>query len=814
MRNVPNHITAALEALKFCGARREGLRTLNYAEWTDLLSRWRFLRLMVPLRLECGDDLPEWVRAQIDGNISDNAKRFERIKAVYLEFVDALRETRGEHLVLKGFAQAPDYVEHPRFRLQSDIDIFCPPRSILRARNALSRLGYEPSRSLELPPREHLPAMERRTCWEWRGNPYDPEIPISWELHYRFWNEIKTRISPKGLDQFWLRRVERRLDNFSFPSLNPADQLAYVALNVLRDAFNGDTHVHLLYELARFLHLNADNESFWKDWRELHHNSLRSLEVISFRLAFHCFACRLPEAVKKEIDCSSAAIQAWFQRYADSPIRALLRPNKDVLWLHLAMLESPRDKRAILFKRLFPTYAPPVGVAAFQNPVRDEDAGPSRLLWRGVRYVSYLIPRAAYHLRVIPSTLWHGVGLWWSAKNLRKDFLTFFAASSLFNLGAFIFFFLYNLYLLDRGFREDLLGLVASANAIGSVAGTLPAGMLAQRIGLRKTLLLCFTTVSLIMALQSLLALRAPLVALSFLAGAASTIYAVAFSPAIAQLTSEQNRPFGFSLLFSSGIAIGVCGSQAGGLLPGWLAHIGPLGAPAQAKQASLLIACGLVALGALAACGLKFAPMPVQETKLWPRNPFLLRFLPAIAIWSLVTGAFSPFANVYFAQHLRMPAQRIGMVFTASQLSQVVAMLAAPSIFRRFGLVNGIVYTQVATALTLGGLAVGPAPSAAMVYACYTAFEWMNEPGMYSLLMNQVKPAEQTGASALNFLVISLAQAIAAAAAGDSFARFGYPAVIGVTAGVALAAAFLFRLLLGNAALCTREGSPARLGL
>jgi MFS family permease len=428
--------------------------------------------------------------------------------------------------------------------------------------------------------------------------------------------------------------------------------------------------------------------------------------------------------------------------------------------------------------------------------------------------VSYLIPRAAYHLRVIPSTLWHGVVLWWSAKNLRKDFLTFFAASSLFNLGAFIFFFLYNLYLLDRGFREDFLGLVASANAIGSVAGTLPAGMLAQRFGLRKTLLLCFILVSGIFALQSLLVLRAPLAALSFLAGAASTIYAVAFSPAIAQLTSEQNRPFGFSLLFSSGIAIGICGSQTGGRLPGWLAHIGPLGAPAQAKQASLLIACGLVALGAWAACGLKFAPMPAPETKLWPRNPFLLRYLPAIAIWSLATGAFSPFANAYFAQHLRMPAQRIGMVFTGSQLAQAVAMFAAPAIFRRFGLVNGIVYTQLATALALGCLAVGPAPAAAIDYACYTAFEWMNEPGMYSLLMNQVKPAEQTGASALNFLVISLAQAIAAAVVGDLLARLGYPAVIGVTAGVALAAAFLFRLLLGNAALQRPEGSPKRLGL
>jgi MFS family permease len=814
MRDVPNHITAALEALKFCGAGREALRTLNRAEWTDLLSRWRFLRLMVPLRLECGDDLPQWVRAQVDQNISDNAERFERIKAAYLEFAGALGETGGEHLVLKGFAQAPDYVEHPRFRLQSDIDIFGPPESLFQARNALCALGYQPSRPLEHPPRQHLPAMERKTSWEWRGNPYDPETPISWELHYLLWNEIKSRLGPKGLDQFWLRRVERRLDSISFPALNPVDHVAYVALNVLRDALQDDLPLPLVYELARFLHTNADNEPFWKNWRELHDDSLRSLEIVSFLLASHCFACRLPEEVKKEIDGLSPAIQAWFQRYADAPIRALLRPNKDALWLHLAMLESARDKRAILSKRLFPTYFPPVGVASPQDPVGDEDASSSRVLRRSVQYMSYLIPRAAYHLRVIPSTLWHGLVLWWSAKNLRKGFLTYFGACSLFNVGAFMFFFLYNLYLLDRGFREDFLGLVASANAIGSVAGTLPAGVLAQRIGLRKTLLLCYTLAALIAALQSLVVLKAALVLLSFLGGAAFTIAAVVDSPAIAQLTSEQNRPFGFSLLFSAGVAIGICGNQAGGLLPGWFAHIGPLGAPARAKQASLLAACAIMALGAWPAWRLKFTPIPARERKFWPRNPFLFRFLPAIAIWSLATGAFSPFANAYFAQRLHMPAQRIGMVFSGSQLSQVVAMLAAPKVFRRFGLVSGIVYTQVATALALGCLAVGPALSAAIVYCCYTAFEWMNEPGMYSLLMNQVKPAEQTGASALNFLVISLAQAIAAAVAGDSFARLGYPAVIGVTAGVALVAAISFRVLLGDAPFERSERLPVGLGL
>jgi predicted MFS family arabinose efflux permease len=187
-------------------------------------------------------------------------------------------------------------------------------------------------------------------------------------------------------------------------------------------------------------------------------------------------------------------------------------------------------------------------------------------------------------------------------------------------------------------------------------------------------------------------------------------------------------------------------------------------------------------------------------EKKLYPRNPFLFRFLPAIAIWALVTGSFSPFFNAYFSQYLRMPVKQIGIVFSFSNITQVIAILATPVIFRRLGLVPGIMYMQIATAISLALLAAAPgARSAAVVYTGFMAFQWMSEPGMDTLLMNEMSPSERSGASALNLFVISLAQAVAAGAAGASFARFGYPAVLGATAGVALVAAVLFRVLLGK---------------
>jgi predicted MFS family arabinose efflux permease len=215
------------------------------------------------------------------------------------------------------------------------------------------------------------------------------------------------------------------------------------------------------------------------------------------------------------------------------------------------------------------------------------------------------------------------------------------------------------------------------------------------------------------------------------------------------------------------------------------------------AGQGSLLIGCGIAALAAWPASHLRFGTAPPRATRLFPGNPLVFRFLAALAVWGLATGSLNPFFNAYFAQAIHMPVQRIGFVFSAAQFAQVIAMLLAPVVFRKFGLVTGIVYTQILTALTLAGLATGPGASvAALGYMGYSAFQWMSEPGMYSLLMSQVSAPERTGASALNFLVIFSSNAIAAALAGTAISRYGYSPVLGTAALVALFAAALFRAL------------------
>jgi len=691
--------------------------------------------------------------------------------------------------------------EWARYRTQGDIDVYVPPRNLLLARDALLGAGYRPIHGVEHMPTDHLPPMMRQVNWTWRGNFYDPELPIGIELRFRFWNASTTKLRPRGLEEFWERKVERNQDGLSFCSLNPVDNTAYAALHVLHHLLFGELVPYHVYELAHFLHVTANDERLWREWQSAD-DGLRCMETISFRLASDWFSCDLPELVQEEVDSLPAEVKQWFEDYRESPLHALIKPNKDRLWLHLSLLESSRDKCAVFFGTLLPVRVPPLK-AVGQWPLSVVP-----------KFIGYAASRFVHHLGTVPRTLVEGLRWWGRTKHLDPQFWTFYAASFCFDLGMFIFFFLFNLYLLDCGANEKSIGLITSAMAVGSVLGTIPAGITAERIGLRMTLLLCFMLVAFTAALRVLFVSAVPQYLFALLAGAATTIWAVCLPPALAQLTTEQSRPLGFSLVFSFGIGEGVLGGLIGGNLPRWVERLQPHASTVELKRISLLIACAIVAIGLWPVSRLKFASFRSDRKWTLPRNPFLLRFLVVIGVWSLVTGAFSPFFNLYAARHLQLALNQIGMVYSASQLSQVAAILIAPLIFKRFGLVTGIMYTQIATAVTLACLAgSSSASSPAVIYVTLMAFQWMSEPGMFSLLMSGVAPEERSGASAMNFLVISAANAVAMAAAGFGFSRFGYSAVLAAISGVGLLAAMLFRILLSGNHAPASSRTPARLG-
>jgi predicted MFS family arabinose efflux permease len=806
VHTIPPFLSAAL---RFQDPDLAQLRLASPAEWKSALSNWQAVRILLSAYHDRPSAFPDEVRIQLDSHLRDSAERFVRIKTAYARVASELRAAGAEHVVLKGISLFPGYADHPRFRPQGDVDLYCPPESVTRARDVLLSLGFRQKREHELLMADHLCTFVPGTGWRPSGRLCDPNMPICFEVHVCWWNEESTRLSAASVEDFWARRTARALDDWSFPGLDPVDNLGYTALNIVRDLLLSQAGADQVYGLSRFLHTQSSDQSFWRRWRGLHHDSVRQLQAISFRMARDSFHCNLPEEVQEELNRLPPRVRGWFDVFARSGLNLDFAHLKDGVWLHLALLSGLREKSRVLARswitrpRGFSSFSPEPTetITPEPRPRRSLVSHGAALASQTLKFGAWFVSRAAVRLSRLPPFLYSGARYQLAATGLSRPFWIFLAASFFFDVGLFIFFFLYNLFLLDRGFDEKFLGVMASVMNIGGIVCTLPAGLVINRLGLRKALFICFLGVPLVAASRAFSLSQTVLLGLAFLSGFITTIWAVVLSPAITRLTTEKNRSVAFSIECASGIGIGIIANLIASRIPGWLIRLQVASNSTDAKQRALILGCAIVALGILPISRLRFPPVCETSPRLYPRNRFLLRFLPAVAVWSLITGSLAPLANVYFAHHLKMPLEQLGVVLSTSSLLQVLAVLAAPLFFRRFGLVTAMAAAQVLIALLLAALAgASAAAPASILYIAYTGLLWMSEPGLFALLMSRVSPAEQAGASALNFLVISIFQAVAVASAGASFVRFGYPRSLLAMAILALASSFLFRRLLGLA--------------
>jgi MFS family permease len=413
------------------------------------------------------------------------------------------------------------------------------------------------------------------------------------------------------------------------------------------------------------------------------------------------------------------------------------------------------------------------------------------------------VPTAASGVSVLAAP-----AAWLIEKRLSRSFWVFFAVAFFFDFGFSVYFFLFNLYLLDFHFNERTIGLVGGALTLGSMIGTLPAGWVARKIGLRPLLALCLTAAPVVGVARAFFLFEWAQIGLAFLAGLAMCIWGVCFLPALARLTTGENRAAAFSLIFSVSIGTSALGGIVCGYLPQWLKLAGFAMQAAEVKRIILIASCCIALVGLIPLLRLR---IPSQESapqspemagnQPWRMSPFLLRFLPSMALWTAVLASFSPFANVYLQQDLHISLSQIGVIFSVSQGIQLCVGLLTPQVFRRLGLLNGIIAAQATTGAAIGCLAVTHNRALAVaLYLSFSATQWMSSPGLYNFLMSKVADGERSSAAAMTLFCNALFQSCATAAAGIFFAQFGYPRVLVGISALAFLAALLFGLLVAPA--------------
>lgn len=395
----PPHILAALELLQFQGSSSNWLARLSDAERRQFL-KWcdiRQLTLMLPH--VSGPTLPAWVHETVLHKTARYDLRFKRLKQELFDIVAALNAAGLDFVMLKGLSHAPALSPDARLRGQGDIDLWLPGPSAYKARDVLSALGYVPLLDSKS---RHLAPMGRPSNWQWRGDLFDPEMPVAVELHYELWSEQSEYIAVPALDQFWARKQSRDFEGRAINVLCDEDLLAFAALHLLLHLLHGELPLQRAWELARFLHNHNGDASFWKSWRTSHAPALRQLEASMFYLVTRWFNCHSGKDLALDCQALAPGLKSWLEKFPLAPLTNEWAPNKLEIWLHLGFIRKRKHKVRVIFRRLIPTALPLFADRA------ERKASPGRKLLMSLRQIRWLTPRLVRHVVTFFPTLLGG----------------------------------------------------------------------------------------------------------------------------------------------------------------------------------------------------------------------------------------------------------------------------------------------------------------------------------------------------------------------------------------------------------------------
>jgi MFS family permease len=354
----------------------------------------------------------------------------------------------------------------------------------------------------------------------------------------------------------------------------------------------------------------------------------------------------------------------------------------------------------------------------------------------------------------------------------------------------------FNLYILERGFTTQFLGL---ANALPSVAALvlgLPLGVLADRMGYRRAMLVGLAVSTLALWIQVTAGAPAHIAVMAALVGVGNTLYLLSQSPFMMWASDPRSRAHLFSWNFGLSTLAGFTGNLLAGQLPGMLGAREGFGlTQLEAYQATLVIS----ALGG----GLALIPLVMMREPRRTRTPKALG-----SVWSRLRGAWTPtvvrlampsvfigfgaailipYMNLYFKARFEISDARLGSLFSMLALATGLASLASPQLADKMGgKVRAVVVTQGVSVAVLLGMGFSPwFPFAAMCFILRGALMNMGAPLYAAFSMESVGDGERAAANSVLSLSWQTGWAIGPYLSGVVQERWGFAPLFLATAGL-----------------------------
>jgi len=257
----------------------------------------------------------------------------------------------------------------------------------------------------------------------------------------------------------------------------------------------------------------------------------------------------------------------------------------------------------------------------------------------------------------------------------------------------------FNFYILEAGFSREYLGLINAMPSIAALIFGVPMGMLSDRIGRKRAMILGFTAANI--AIIVMCSVRQPLVmlAMAFVWGVSGQLFVLSQAPFMMKVSDDSSRDLLFSVSFGVFPLANTFGNAVAGLLPGLFSRLfGVADHSALAYQAVLLTS---VISSFLVLVPITFIREPQTrlevERTVSPRPPkqsmwnILIRPLTLkLALPNLMTGfgaaLLIPYLNLFFVERHHVTDQTLGLLFSASALLIGVASFIGPRLVGNLG--------------------------------------------------------------------------------------------------------------------------------
>jgi MFS family permease len=318
-----------------------------------------------------------------------------------------------------------------------------------------------------------------------------------------------------------------------------------------------------------------------------------------------------------------------------------------------------------------------------------------------------------------------------------------------------------------QGLSYTFMGVVVTVMGVSAFASCIPLGILADRHGRKKMLIIGNVLASVIIASFVLTTNPVLLIVAAVFEGISEAAFAASSGALLAEKAEGSQRSSAFSLFsFAQGIAYGV-GSLA---IPG-IVVFEFLGYSSKTSHALLYVTVAVFCLiSTLLLLKVKEAPKPAKttinesESKVVSKESqkILAKYVLASAVIAFGAGMVVPLMTAWFNLQYGIPDTVSGPILGITSVVIGVSSLASPYLARKIGLVKAIVVLQASSTIFMFATPLsGSFIIASAVYTVRAFLMNMASPLSWSLIMGSVAKNQRGAASGISAALWRLPNAL-----------------------------------------------------